>query len=116
MPIARMTVFKREFGLIIIGGLVFTASFLWKDFLTDVEEAYFPKEYGLFGRFVFVIVITALLITMAIHLKDRFGLTNTHVRSAIRFDDQPINDNDNQSMYSQSIDTDTSSMNGGNDA
>ena len=38
--------FKREFGLILIGALIFTASFLWKDLITDVEEKYFPNSNG----------------------------------------------------------------------
>lgn len=84
--------FKREFGLIVVGSIVFTASFLWKDLLTDIEEMYFPKHYGLAGRVVFTVVVTILLIAFAIHLKNVFGISSNG-RRPIKFDDDPIDGN-----------------------
>ncbi|XWV26835.1 hypothetical protein QJ857_gp0215 [Tupanvirus soda lake] len=86
--------FKREFGLIIVGGIVFTASFLWKDYLSDVRELYFPKKYGIFGRFVYTIIVTMILVMFAIHLRNLLGInseTNQDPKdTSIKFDDNPI--------------------------
>ena len=81
--------FKKEFGLIIVGAIIFTASFLWKDLLTDIEELYFPKKYGLTGRVIFTALITMILVLAAVQLRSRFGLTNQ--QSRVRFDDDPLN-------------------------
>ena len=83
--------FKKEFGLIVVGAIVFTASFLWKDLLTDIEEIYFPKHHGLTGRAIYTVLITVILIIIAVHLRGIFGISNNS-RSPIQFDDQPIND------------------------
>ncbi|XWV25500.1 hypothetical protein QJ856_gp0258 [Tupanvirus deep ocean] len=85
--------FKKEFGLIIVGAVIFTASFLWKDLLSDVREIYFPKEYGIFGRLIFTIIITMLLVIFAIHLRNILGITQSNQDSSdttIRFDDDPL--------------------------
>lgn len=70
--------FKVEYGLLIIGAIVFTASFLWKDFITDFEDIYFPKTRGLFGRFVFIIIVTMILVLIAIYIRDKLGLGARH--------------------------------------
>jgi len=80
--------FEREFGVIIIGAVIFIASFLWKDFLGDVEDIYFPKQQGLFDRFLFVIIVTVMLITIVVYLKRIFGITDS---TDIIFDDSPLN-------------------------
>ena len=89
--------FRREFGLILVGAIIFTASFLWKDFLTDVEHKYFPDSKGLGGRFFFVVIITIILVSIAVYLKDYFGLSTTSKStpqsSSIKFDDEPIDEN-----------------------
>ena len=82
--------FRREFGLILVGAIIFTASFLWKDLLSDIEEKYFPKNHGLAGRAIYTIIITIILIMVAVHLRNTLGLSNSS-QSPIRFDDQPIN-------------------------
>ena len=92
--------FKNEFGLILIGAIIFTASFLWKDLLSDVEEIYFPKSEGLTGRIIFTIVITITLICLAVLLRKLLKLdnntnnTNDKNKSPIQFDDTPIPDSD----------------------
>jgi len=86
--------FKTEFGLILIGAVIFTASFMWKDLLSDFEDVYFPKNCGLMSRFIYTIVITILLVLLSIFLKNFFGLYNHKIHN--KFDDHPINDdNDN---------------------
>lgn len=81
-----LTSFKREFGLIIVGAIIFIASFLWKDFIKEVEEQYFPRSYGLAGRAIYTIVITVILVIIAIFIKNIFGIGT---RGA-EFDDSPI--------------------------
>ncbi|AZL89737.1 hypothetical protein QKC54_gp0184 [Megavirus baoshan] len=89
--------FRREFGLILVGAIIFTASYLWKDLLLDIEERYFPKHYGLLWRAVYTILVTIILILLAIHLKNQFGLNSGNDstgKKAIEFDDGPIRDAD----------------------
>nr|WBF71037.1 hypothetical protein [Megavirus caiporensis] len=93
--------FRREFGLIVVGAIIFTASYLWKDLLLDIEERYFPKHYGLLWRAIYTILVTIILILLAIHLKNQFGLNsggdsngNSSGKKAIEFDDGPIRDDD----------------------
>ena len=84
--------FRKEFGLIIVGSLVFTASFLWKDLISEVQEKCFPKDKGLFGRAVYVIVITVVLIMIAVHLRTIFGLNGSHNNNRVNLESDP-NDN-----------------------
>lgn len=71
--------FKKEFGLILVGAIIFVASFLWKDLLLEIEEYFFPKSNGLAGRIIFTVVVTIILITIAIHLKYLWGLASIPV-------------------------------------
>ena len=96
--------FKKEFGLILVGAIIFTASFLWKDFLSDVEERYFPKEQGLGKRLVFVIAVTIILIALAVHLKGFFGISSN--KNSIQFDDSPIDDEDDYNSIGDYIGAD----------
>lgn len=66
--------FRREFGLILVGGIIFTASLMWKDFFVEVEEIYFPKKHGISGRLFFTLLITLVLIFAAIYLRDTWDL------------------------------------------
>ena len=86
--------FRKEFGLILVGAIIFTASFLWKDFLTDLEQYFFPKGQNLTGRALYTIIVTIILILMAVHLRTVFGLSSSS-QSSIKFDDSPIDDNSN---------------------
>ena len=83
---------KREYWLIIIGALIFTASFLWKDLLTDFEEHLFPKGSGLLGRTLYVLVVTFIIVMISVHLKTKLGLTSTNVGRL--FDDGTLGDSD----------------------
>ncbi len=69
--------FRREFGYIVVGAIIFTASLLWKDTLVEIEEVYFPKTQGLSNRILFTILITIILIIVAVHLKGLFGLNKS---------------------------------------
>lgn len=85
--------FRREFGLIVVGAIIFTASFMWKDLLNDIEEIYFPKAYGLKGRILFTLLITILLVCCAVHLKVFLGLgeeIQNKQQKIIQFDDSPL--------------------------
>lgn len=69
--------YRKEFGLILVGALLFTAAFLWKDLITDIENYYFPRDKGLFSRVIFVIIVSIILVVIAVELKNGFGLVNT---------------------------------------
>ena len=91
--------FRREFGLIIVGAIVFTASFLWKDLLVDIEDYFFPKQYNnMAGRIAFTILVTAILIVIAISLRNVLGLGHSNEQPVV-FDDSPIDDNDSQNDF-----------------
>lgn len=68
---------SQEFGLIIISGLIFVASFLWRDFLNDMKESYFPKKSGLIMGFIYTLLITLIILTLVVYLKSIFGLSGT---------------------------------------
>ena len=69
--------FKREFWFLIIGSIIFTASFMWKDLFSDFREKYFPKEFGMTGRVIFTIIITIILLMVVVQLKDILNLNAT---------------------------------------
>lgn len=79
------TTFTNEFGLIIVSAIIFIASFLWKDLLSDLQDKLFPKNKGFLGRFFFVLIITTILVTVAVYLKNNFKL-----QRSIGFDDTPL--------------------------
>ena len=94
--------FRKEFGLIIVGSLVFTASFLWKDLISEVQEKCFPKDKGLFGRAIYVIIITVVLIMIAVHLRTIFGLNGNNNR-VVNLDSDPNNGGSNTGQNDQAI-------------
>ncbi|AYV84640.1 MAG: hypothetical protein Hyperionvirus32_7 [Hyperionvirus sp.] len=69
--------FKREFGLMIIGGIIFTISFIWHDYFKDIQEMFFPIQKGLLARTIYMIIITALFVFIAMKLRPFFGLSST---------------------------------------
>ena len=81
----------QEFSLIIVGALIFVASFLWKDLISDIEDEYFPKNFGLTGRIIYTLVITIIIISSAITIKNTVPANNR--RGSLVFDDSPIDDN-----------------------
>jgi len=83
------TSFKKELGFILVGAIVFTASFLWKDFILDIEEHLFPKHHGLLMRFLFIVMVTIILVVIMVYLKGIFGLGD----STTQPDDEPTGDN-----------------------
>lgn len=85
--------YRREFGFIIVGAIIFIASLLWKDILIEIEEIYFPKTKGLGNRILYTIIITIILIIIAVHLKSILGL-NKHLPTDVNLL-QGINIGDN---------------------
>lgn len=69
-------VYTREFGLIIVGSIVFVASLLWRDFIMELENILFPNHdaYNLIFRLLYVVIITFILVYVAIRLKILFGI------------------------------------------
>jgi hypothetical protein len=69
-PAAHVTL-RSEFGVIVIGAIIFTASFLWKDFFTDIQNQFFPitNKHYLVERFVYVFISTIVLILVALYLQ-----------------------------------------------
>jgi predicted transporter len=63
--------FRREFELIIVGAIIFIASFLWKDIFIDYRDDWFPRKNGMLG-ILFTIIVTLLLIVIAIRLKTKW--------------------------------------------
>lgn len=79
--------FRRDFGGIIISALIFMVSFLWKDFLRDIEQVYFPDQQGLFGRFVYVLLVSLSVIVFVIILRRILALGRN--QDLHNFDDIP---------------------------
>ena len=89
----KNNIIKKEFWLIIIGAIIFTASFLWKDYLTDIEETFFPKSRGLMGRGLYVLIVTIILVIIAVSLKSYIGLsTKSSLNLPSQFDDAPLDE------------------------
>ena len=86
--------YRRDLGLIVVGAILFTASFLWKDLITEIEETYFPKINGIGARIVFTIIVTIILVIIAVEMKDFFGISSSKrkLENKIQFDDEPINE------------------------
>ncbi len=70
--------YKKDFGLVVVGAILFTASFLWIEFLMEVENVYFPKKNGLSRRFLYTLVITVILVSVAVILRKWFGINGNH--------------------------------------
>ena len=87
--------FKREFGFIVVGAIIFTASLLWKDVIVEIEEIYFPKTEGVGSRLLYTVVVTILLVLLAVHIKGILGLntplpTDINQLSDVNFSEEPI--------------------------
>lgn len=84
----ELTMLKEEYGLLLIGAVIFTASFLWKDLITDFGDLYFPKAKNFGIRIIYVIFVTLVLVTIIVYLKRSFGLTSKPTPSiGTAFDD-----------------------------
>ena len=68
---------KQDFGLVIVGSLIFSSSLLWRDFFADVRDRYFPRVDGLGARFLFTGLITLIIVLIAGVLRDAFDLAPT---------------------------------------
>ncbi len=63
------TPYRDTVELVIVGALIFVASFAWRDFFTDVENKIVPKSQGLFGRFLFTVVETLVIIWLILAIQ-----------------------------------------------
>ena len=106
-----LATFKREYGLILVGAIVFTASFLWRDLMADIKDIYFPKYRGILGRAIFTLMVTVILVIIAIYIRDLLGLNAPTVTKIDFGDPDPIdrNPNDPQDVSSE-ISTEDSMM------
>jgi hypothetical protein len=70
---------KTEFAIIVIGAIIFTASFIWKDFFSDIQNRFFPTtdKYFLIERFVNILITTIVLILIAYFLQKTFFQSST---------------------------------------
>lgn len=78
--------FSNSLALIIISSLIFIASFLWKDFLSDLQSYLFPNTHNMLNRFLYTLVLSSILIGLAIILREWFQISNQ-----LQFDDTPLN-------------------------
>ena len=74
MALLDFLTLKQDFGVVLVGSIIFTASFLLRDFFADIQEKYFPKNAGIPSRLVFTLSIVALLVVAAGALRGVFGL------------------------------------------
>jgi hypothetical protein len=89
--------YRRDFGLVVVGAILFTASFLWKDFITEFEEMYFPKMGGIGWRFMFTILVTVILVIIAVEMKDFFGINSAKQKISAKLDEDLVEKNEDQS-------------------
>lgn len=82
--------FSNSIALIIISSLIFIASFLWKDFLTDLQSYLFPNSKNMLNRFLYTLALSSILILIAVLLKEWF-----QIQDQIRFDDTPLSNHNN---------------------
>lgn len=99
--IDKQTLFKKEFGLIVIGAVIFTVSFLWKDFIADIRNKYFPEATNLVSQFIFVMIITVILIVIVVFLREKFGLYDS--QTTVKFDDEPTTSSTPETDISSAI-------------
>ncbi|ARF08261.1 hypothetical protein Catovirus_1_311 [Catovirus CTV1] len=73
--------FQADIWLMVIGAIILTASFLWKDILTDILDYYLPKAFNnnLLKRILFTFIVTVALIALAIYLRDQLRKLNNRI-------------------------------------
>ena len=104
--------FSREFGLIVIGAIIFTASFLWRDLFGDIRDMYFPHHQGILGRAIYTIFLTIALVVLAVHLRFLFGLASEPPTTSSSSDDDSIDSSDHSSSNGDNNSTNDNSSNG----
>jgi hypothetical protein len=82
--------FSQELGLIIIGALIFIVSFMWKDFITDIEHVFISANPSMLARFIYIMVVTFIVIYLVVFLRNYLRLAGGGNQSALpTFDDSP---------------------------
>lgn len=100
-----MISFRIEFGLILVGAIIVTTSFMWKDLLIEIGEHIFPKGQGLGGRTLYTLIITVILLIFAVFLKDLWNIKSTAEILPIKSDPTQnyINDPNIQHSVSENL-------------
>jgi hypothetical protein len=75
--------FSQNFGIIIIGALVFIVSFLWKDFITDIEHIFLPNHDNILGRFLYILVVTLMIVYLIVMIRNYLGLNKNAITNEI---------------------------------
>lgn len=77
--------FQNDIIIIFIAAIIITASFLWKDVLTDIQDYYLPKAIpnNLFIRLLITIGVTIALLAFAIYLRDRARRSGANINQNI---------------------------------
>lgn len=87
--VAQENTFTQEIGLILVGVLAFIISFMWKDFITDMEHIILPSQPSMLARFLYTMTVTILVISLVIYLKRYLNLSGIP-----HFDDHPEDSGD----------------------
>lgn len=76
---------QNDLLFIFVGAIIITASFLWKDVLTDIQDYYLPKAIpnNLFIRSLITVGVTIVLIAFAIYLRDRARRSGANINQNI---------------------------------
>lgn len=88
--------FRQDFGLVLVGSVLFTASFLWRDFFSEVRQKYFPDNDSLFTTFIYTVLVTFFLVVVAGGLRNVFGISATDAQQEansgpdVKADDAPV--------------------------
>lgn len=106
-----LTKIGREFGLIVAGALIFTASFLWKDFFSDLREYYFPKTEGIGARTIYVLVVSGILVMISLSIRNRM-VSDEEEENQIVFDDSPIDQGNADATGASVLDASGNGING----
>jgi len=95
----KKSLFSQELGLIIIGALIFIVSFMWKDFITDLEHIFISKNPSMTARFFYILAVTIIVIYGVVLLRNSLGLTGVSPHSILpSIDNAPDSDYNNDTL------------------
>ena len=76
VTVSRGETYRRDFGLIVVGAIIFVLSFMWKDFLIEIEHIFFPKSSGIFCRFIYIVIVSIILLFIILMLRNFFEINS----------------------------------------
>lgn len=59
-----------EIGLIVVASIIFIISFIWKDFLLQLEGLFFPYKPSIVQRLIYYIIVTLILLFALILIRN----------------------------------------------